>query len=453
MAGNNITASKWGALFYSGGTVTLDITAGATSYTVYDVTSTAVSTGSISGTATSFTPTAPSGGWPNGHYVVVLAGPSSYWAVGTFVVINNDARFQSAPSWGAAVSAVDVYSTGDDYVGLYLSGIGGFRYQFDNLTTTTGGGTAGPPIATCVTDAKSNLSFMANWSTADSVRQPVIYGTAYNNGLGAYDAANIGNIKFTRRGTFLDAATITIGAGSSVGYKLTITDTVNSTTKVYDNCTSELALQTAANADGSGWVFAWGGKVQAPTETTVSLANTYTTGLISLVQGMYGYTGTGTGGSGVSMSWFEGPDNEPADGDPAGTAAFISTVHAANASAKALVPAFLYGNMGGPTGQASLGYLETWISAVKSMGQTPDGFSFHPYNMIDGGDIVAADETLPFVINTVKAAWPSITIFCTEYEVYCGEFATYASTFNYARQVGFLLAYMEQYVPKERFYL
>ena len=393
-----VTAPNAGLIFYGPDpTVTLNITAGASSYTVIDIYGTTVSSGSISSTATSFSPTPPTGGFVNGWYLVQITGASHY-AISAFVVINNDSRFPTAPAWGAPITGADYAYFGDDFVAYGISQIGAYRdgciQQANQPTSQT---TTGGFPANAITSIQDRLAFNLSWQTADTVRQPIYIVDFPNGGV---DAVQIGNLRFTRRGGHTDAASLTVGPGSSFGYKLTVTDTSTSTvSETHDNCLDEAAIMAAVNAQTDGWLYAWGTHLGTPTQTTTTLGNAYTLGVISVVQGVFAYNACG-------VTWFSGPSNEPSAGDPAGAAAFISTVHAANASAKALVPELLGAGKGG---------MADWVAAMQTIGVEPDGVSFHAYNLVDTADLDMMDQMVPPVISAITAAWPNCRIFETEY--------------------------------------
>ena len=432
MATDPITAAKWGLVFYGPSpTVTIEMPAGATAYTITDIFGN-VWTGTISVSATSFTPTS-SGGWKNGSYMVMLTGPSSYGAVGAFHVINSDSRFATAPAWGTATypAGSDTYSLGDDFVGYGVSQLGCYRFPCKDVATDG---------STQITAGKAVLSFMQSWKSTDTVRVPAFVAAVSSNDY-AIDACTIGNIRFCRRGGHTDAASLTISAGTNPGTKkLVITDTATSTVvETHDNCLDEPAMQDACNLTGS-WVYAWEGQAgTSPTNGTAALANTNTLATIAFVSALYGYNSLG-------VTWFDGPANEPGigPGDPAGAAAFTSVVHAGNASAKALVPAFAAPVQNGP--------MATWVAAMQSIGVTPDGVDFHPYNIMDSGDLAAMDQAMPTVLDPINAAWPGVTIMCTEFGMFAGEYGTY-SPYSIARILVLALLYCESVgIPKELFY-
>lgn len=426
MAQKTVTTASNCGIFYAGSSPSFTIPAGAASYTVQDITGTVLSSGSISGSATSVAPAALAGGWVNGWYLLQITGPSSYYAIFPFSIINNATGFVAVPAWGAASNGADIQFDAHDLASLCIAGMGTYRQSL-----------ATPSNAADVTAIKADLAFTPTYLTSDGVRQPVFFGQFPN---GAVDSTSLGNLLFCRRGGQTDPASITIGAGTVTGTKkLTITDTNTSTVvETYDNQYTEQQLQANLNAH-SAWVYAGGGLTSsssAPTSGTGTLANTNTLGLINAVSGLYGFNSVG-------LTWFEGPQNEPGMSDKvlAEAMAFTSVVHAGNASAKALVPSVV-----------SIQQAITFISLCQAVGFTPDGLSFHPYDTA-AGDLVSQDYWGPPLAKAIAAAgWGSVPIFQTEFGIVPGLYHTFHPQMSAAWMLN-QLAFLESIgVPKERNY-
>ncbi len=451
MAEQSFTTQRINGIFYQGDTIEFSIPAGANAYNIQDINGNAVSFGSVSTGATVLTPTVPAGGWKNGWYFLAATGPSSYYGYFPFSIANADARFNTAPVWGTSDTGSDPWGEGANQITWGISAIGAMRWSVRSF-----------PATNDVNAIKSNLTFQASWGSTDTVRKPV-HICAFPNG--AVDSATIGSIEFFRRGTRTDGISLTTSAGTTTGtVKLVVTDTTTSTAvETYDNCYTESQLQEKVNAS-STWLYAGGGynSTNVPTiAANVAIANTNTTGAIAAVQALYNFNSVG-------ITYFEGPFNEPnTKGDHlvAAAAAFQSIVHAANASAKAVVPAWLAALHTDPNYQYDYGslnqvvtdweftqlYLSEFIAFAQAIGFTPDAFSIHPYNQLDLADIPSSTYVFKF-IKDLEVVWPSMPVFLTEYGDFVGEYGIYHPTIAATWMVYWLTFIETVGIPKEHFY-
>ena len=431
MSQQTITTPSYCGIFYQGGSApTFNIPAGANAYSVTDINGATVTSGSISGSATSFIPTAPTGGWINGYYILQISGPSSYYGVFPFNIINNDARFVAAPVWATAANAADPINDSHDLISTAIAALGTYRWEIDDTNPTN--------TANRITAIKEDLAYVANYVNSDTSR-PFVGICDFPNG--GVDWATIGNINFYRRTSGTDAFSLQITTGTTANtYKLIVTDTTTSTmVETWDNLYNEGEIQAKINTSSS-YLYAGNasGRTTAPTQTTVALGNAYTLATMQAVQGLYGYNATG-------ITYFEGPSNEPSgtgDDLAARSAAFTVAVHAGNASAKALVPALL----------GVVSRFQGFVTGCQVIGFTPDAVSFHAYNMLDSADLPASDQTFLYLTKPMAAAGWNIPIFETEFGMFAGERGTYQPYQTVSQMVNYL-TYLESVgITKEHCY-
>jgi hypothetical protein len=365
-------------IFYSDGSagapsVTLSV-AGATGYTVRDYTGTVVSSGTLAGTETTVTPTAPSGGWPCGWYRLYLTGPNtdslfgqSYGAT-NFVVIPNDARFATNP----APSVYGGYGgEGQEYVTKGVLGIGTSRAEIDDVLTPNGDGQSVHGI----TDAQSNVALSQTYwqGQADGVRPRDMWS---NFRAETYDrlylpGASTGNFLAVYPATeTVDGSQVfvAVSAGTSSGTKVQVYSPDSATlVETYDNLASDSAAATAINAASTRIkVFAQGQPSGAAMAAT-AIGNAYFTGVKQIVSTLY-----------PDIQHFEGPSNEPTLNAECAhqMRLFAGAVHAGNAGAKAMGPCPV---------SLNTGKWDAFLAA--GGGDWCDLFAFHDYNSMTGGNI------------------------------------------------------------------
>ena len=429
MAQQTITAPRYCGVFIAGGPVQFTVPAGAADYTVDDVRGNRICAGRVASSATSLTPAAPMGGWPNGWYLLQLTGPSDYYGIFPFSIVSHQAGFAALPAWGAPANAADPLGDGHDLVGLGLAGLGTYRWQIDDTDPAN--------TAARVTAIKADLGFMARYVMQDPDRPFTGFCQFPNGGV---DFVQLGMLTLCRKGTQTHPASITIGPGSSPGtVKLTVTDTTTSSVvETYDHQWTEQQLQAAINAR-SAWLICGGGSqsITLPTAGTLALANAATLATIQAVQGLYGANGLG-------ISSFEGPSNEPANSEAvaAQAAAFTTSVHAGHPEAKALVPSVL-----------SLSLLPGFSQNCATLGFTPDAVSFHGYATYWAFDLVRWDWDARFLAQArATPGWSELDSFETEVGDFFGEYATCFPIYA-AASVILTLAYYESVgVPTHRFH-
>lgn len=384
----SLSAAPWSLLFTQGSTVTLTLSsAGATGYTVTDVYGTTYS-GTISLTVTSFTPTPPSGGWPNGWYSVDVTGPSGYYASSSFVVVTDDTRYPAIPEWGAPMNAAGQL---DQPLGHYL----GFRLPSRLFQRTP------DTPATDITYINEDLGFMAPLLSEDPVRQTQNF---VSFGNGGYDTIGVGGLNLFRRGAVLAAASVSTTTTTLSLYA----DGSASARETYTGPTAA-NIQAQINNNADSWLWASDGAPTALTAASLTaLPSIVTTAVQNTVAQTYAPSATAAK---APMVWFEGPINEPSGSAAyvaASSAAFIEAVHT-TAGAQALVPTMLQPFAADGTTTK----LHATLMALKALGVVPNGISIHPYNMIEG-DLAEVDQTFPLVVDAIGQVGWLLPLFGTE---------------------------------------
>lgn len=345
----------------------------ATTYTVRDFYGATVVTGAVTGTA--LTLAVPSGGWKPGWYRLYLTGASTdanygpSYGVTNFQVLRPDSHFPTMPArstYGGHNSSVDL-----DLVARSVCSLGPQRYACFVDAFTQG------YINEIITNAGIEQTYWQAY--ADGVRPRELLCQLPNGG---YDVVGIGGLRFFPKVPG-DAKNpniyCQISAGSVSGFKVTIAYPNSSTiVETWDNVADTPAARAAENGTSQYVTLSGAGAIGIGGPT--ALSNTFYNGVKDIVSQLYP----------AGITWFEGPTNEPSEGNGGeGTTTqemrcFYAAVKAGNVNAKVLGPNHVNEQYGGLNMQ--------WFLASGG-GAYCDGLSFHAYNMMLG-DINLARYTM-----------------------------------------------------------
>jgi hypothetical protein len=436
-----VTTARANGIFLSGDTVTFTLQkAGATGYTVRDYSGTIVTSGSLSGSTTTCTPTVPAGGWLYGWYRLYLTGPvsdtdfgNSYGAF-NFCRVTTDATLPAVPNWGAVGSQ----GTGARYADLIAHGIMDFgpsRIEIERTATPTVGEFT---TSTAVLAATQDQAY---WGAVTDTNRParqsmVSFGqesfdflflplsSAYNTSACTLYAAT----------GSLDPALLTLAKSGT-----TLTVAYNgSTVETWTGITTGTSLVNATGSSAYIKVFASnygqvGNTIADFTTTAITGSSSMRAGIISVVTATW-----------PNVQVFEGPANEPQATAPAECAhqmrLFTGAVKAGNAAATSIGPCIV-------------AIIPAWLTTYFAAGggTYSDGVSFHLYNMVDD-DLAEGRRNFDALKTVMTAAGlSSKPIWQTEN----GTVLTvgYGGIYHPRRAYWYLLQtlLMEQYgLPKER---
>jgi hypothetical protein len=373
-------------IFYVGQTPVITLSSGAaasTTYVVRDYYGNTVSSGSVTTSATTVTPTAPVGGWPCGWYRLYLTGTGSASGYGnsagatSFVVIRSDAHFPPAPAVAVAgYGGNEARST----VTKSILGMAPGRMLIADASAPT---TTVDSIANVQTDvgvAKTYWSAPAS-QYVDPVRTRKLW-TNFPNG--AYDRLqlkrtgdNVAVVNVYCATESIDGSTIfiAVAAGTSTGKKVTVaTPTSGTVVETYDNVTSWQTFQDQVNAVSTRIKAFFTGATGDPVNSSAAaIGRSFYNGVVTTVSTLY-----------PDIAYYEGPSNEPplsGSGSPGPEVThqmrlFAAAVHAGNASAKAIGPC--------PVDITTTG----WRNFLAAGGGTYcDAISFHDYNSVTNGNL------------------------------------------------------------------
>lgn len=376
---------KRNGVFYVGDTVSVSLSqAGATAYTVRDITGTVVSSGSVSGTTV--TPTPPAGGWNPGWYRLYLTGASTDPVYGqslgatNFCVVRADSHFPTMPAVGTNNSGGGEQP---DLCAKGVLGIGTSRIQIGDVRDPNGAGSGSDTLTQALANVAIGKTFWTQVSPADPNRPRYLFASFPNgtvDSLTLLDSGGSGSLVFYCRTGALDGSTVTVAsaAGSSSGVKITVVH--GGTTETFDNLSNDPFTAAPVIDAGSSLVRCFvphfnNGNPPAPHAAT-AIGNAYFNGVKTCVTALY-----------PDVQWFEGPFNEPRIDSTLATEVahqmtlFSAAVKAGNASAKAI----------GPTPVQIHDLLDGGITAAQEFGNfltaggtVADGYAFHVYNDING---------------------------------------------------------------------
>lgn len=389
------STDKFHGIHYPGDSVQIRLNkaTGATSYTVVwwnapNGTFDTVSSGTLTGTETSFNVAFPSSGWPLGWFRIYGYGPTNDSTYGNacfvtnFCFIRNNPNFITAPA-GNVTWQSPMGVDGIDLAVKGVLGIGTSRLQIDNTNAPTTGTNNISSVQGIITNYATPYWTSPGSSYLDPVRTRHLWCAFPNRTVDHLDIspASGGNIYLH---VYVKTASqdgskvfISSGAGTTGGtYKVQVYYPDSSTlVETWDNLSSSASTAAATINAGSSYVFvAQGGGVGAATTSPTAIGNTYLAGVTQVVSALYPY----------GVTRFEGPSNEPTIGAGPAHALYLfqEAVHAGNASAKAMGPCAVSLDDSNTSDSWS-----QFVAQCQADGFTPDIISSHAYNDIVQGDI------------------------------------------------------------------
>lgn len=383
----------------------------------------------------------PSGGWKRGWYRVqfldtVLDANFGYSrGSSAFLVLSNDGRFPPVQASNSTVGLHAGAGNPREMYGKAQFGMGTSRLLITDAANLANGSGS---LAKAVTDATNGNDWWVNpadTAMKDPVRTRKMWCAFDKTGV---DGLTVGGLNFYVKDLTVNGATtfIAVSDGTTSGKKIVISSPDSATVvETYDNLANMDAGMSALSS--SAYVRGFGTGAWGANQSATAIGNTRLSAVTQVVQTLW-----------PMVEYYEGPYNEPTM--PTGVRMsqlvhvcrlFTQAVHAGNASAKSMGPCWV-------TIDNDAVCADWW---AKGGGTAVDEFSFHGYNVYDGGNLTMARTILERVIaQKTLAGFENMPMWETEANgniwVKQGVFAP--REVHYAIQYPLLL---EQYgIPRER---
>ena len=361
--------------------VTLTLSqAGATAYTVRNIYGETITSGSVTGST--FTISSPEGGWACGWYRVYITGPntdSSFgnsYGVYNFVVLRDTTGFSHNLTPTEVAAQTRSVDEAEDPVAKAVLGIGTSRAQIRDATWYTVSADVDNHAQQfqggSVYSSELNAAVVANYAPDQTVRPWPVMCQFPNGTVDSFTTGANNFIVYCKDGT-LDGSTIFIktSAGTSSGMKVQVYSPDSSTlVETYDNLATGTAAKTAINGVSSYiHLESDSGGITVVSTGPTAIGSARRAGVINVVAFLYP----------LGIHHYEGPLNEPAKSTYTAhqMKVYQGSVHAGNASAKAIGPCFVDIN--------DLNGWKTFFDA--GGGDYCDEISTHMYNSQYAGEV------------------------------------------------------------------